>query len=215
MNDDPTSRTSPSTGAPEDKPSPVSTASPTVTEFLAKRRSASKNDIVAPGPNERELAELLHAASRVPDHRKLGPWRFIVFEGEARERFGEIIEATFTAKKPDANEKQRAVERTRFLRAPVVVTIVSSPVDDGRTPIWEQELSAGALCYNLLLSARASGWASVWLTEWIAYDENITKALGLTETERVAGFVYLGSSDLHLPERLRPDVAERTLRWKA
>jgi nitroreductase len=100
-----------------------------------------------------------------------------------------------------------------MLRAPVVVAVISSPVDDGRTPVWEQELSAGAACYNLLLAANAAGWAGVWLTEWAAYDADAGALLGLRGKERVAGFVHIGTARAATPERVRPELSVRVLRW--
>lgn len=191
----------------------ATTPSAEVRNFLATRRSTSKQTLRAPGPNAHELDDILYVATRVPDHRKLGPWRFVVFEGDARASFGEKIAQIFKAKTPGATDKQIEDERQRFLRAPLVVVVVSSPVEDGRTPIWEQELSCGAVCYNLLLAANASGWAGVWLTEWLAFDDDIAKALGLHEHERVAGMMYIGSTDIDPPERPRPDVTDRVLRW--
>ena len=188
--------------------------SPHVRHFLATRRSAPKQALRAPGPSGEELTDILRVAARVPDHRKLGPWRFIVFENDARAAFGETIAAVFKTKTPDATDKQIEEERSRFSRAPVVIAVVSSPVDDGRTPVWEQELSAGAVCYNLLLAANASGWAGVWLSEWLTFDKDIASAMGLAEQERIAGIMYLGTTDLDPPERPRPDVHERTTYWQ-
>lgn len=158
-----------------------------------------------------ELDELLAIAARVPDHRKLGPWRFVVFEGDARTRFGEALAKILEMR--DAPTDEVSTARAAFERAPVVVAVISSPVDDGRTPVWEQELSAGAVCYNLLLAANAAGWAGVWLTEWMAFDAEAGQALGLRDAERVAGFVYLGTATMDSPERARADVSERITRW--
>jgi nitroreductase len=107
------------------------------------------------------------------------------------------------------------VETTRglFMRAPVVVAVISSPKDDNRTPVWEQELSAGALAYNLLLTANAAGWAGCWLTEWISFSSGINKLLGLEHSERVAGFIYLGTSRVAPPERGRACMADIVTRW--
>ncbi len=179
--------------------------------LLALRKSANKLVLGAPGPEPEELDELLFVASRVPDHRKLGPWRFIVFEGEARSRFGKALGEILKGRNTPLMQIDEAEKS--MLRAPVVVVIISSPVDDGRTPVWEQELSAGAVCYNLLLAANASGWAGVWLTEWPAYDKDVSVLLGLGGTERVAGFVHIGTARAATPERVRPDVAERIQRW--
>lgn len=179
--------------------------------LLALRRSAAKQFMGDPGPSPEALDELLQIAARVPDHRKLSPWRFIVFEGDARATFStklaEILEHR------NAAHKEVAEAKGLLLRAPVVVTVISSPVKDGRTPIWEQELSAGAVCYNLLLAANACGWAGTWLTEWPAFDQEAGKLLELDPDERVAGFIYLGTATAKPPERPRPDMTEKVTRW--
>lgn len=179
--------------------------------LLALRKSANKLVLGAPGPGPSELDELLLVATRVPDHRKLGPWRFLVFEGDARTRFGDSLAAILRDR--SAPESQVEEAEKSMLRAPVVVAVISSPVDDGRTPVWEQELSAGAVCYNLLLAANACGWAGVWLTEWAAYDKHAAALLGLNDHERVAGFVHLGTARAATPERVRADVSARIERW--
>jgi nitroreductase len=194
-----------------DVPLPGARPSTDARALLALRKSANKLVLGAPGPAPDELDELLSVAARVPDHRKLGPWRFILLEGEQRSRFGEALGDILrgrNAPQPQVDEAEKSM-----LRAPVVVVIVSSPVDDGRTPIWEQELSAGAVCYNLLLAANAAGWAGVWLTEWVAFDDDVSALLDLRDTERVAGFVHLGTARAATPERVRADVGERIRRW--
>ncbi|MCA8902045.1 MAG: nitroreductase [Hyphomonas sp.] len=182
-----------------------------VRSLLALRRSAAKQFISEPGPSPAALDELLQIAARVPDHRKLAPWRFVVFEGEARSRFGAALAGILSARSAPQADIDNAAGL--LLRAPVVVCVISSPVDDGRTPVWEQELSAGAVCYNLLLAANASGWAGTWLSEWPAFDAEAGKLLDLTATERVAGFIYLGTANVSAPERPRADMAEKITRW--
>ena len=179
--------------------------------MLALRKSANKLVLGEPGPQREELDELLGVAARVPDHRKLGPWRFVVLEGDARAAFGSELAAILSARKTPEPQIEEA--RKSMLWAPVVVVVISSPVDDGRTPVWEQELSAGAVCYNLLLAANASGWAGVWLTEWAAYDKDAGVLLDLRDKERVAGFVHIGTARAATPERVRADVSERIKRW--
>jgi nitroreductase len=181
--------------------------------LLALRRSANKQFMGFPGPSSADLDELLQIAARVPDHRKLSPWRFVVFEGEARAAFGDGLAAILSGRGDSDGDVETA--RKLLLRAPVVVCVISSPVNDGRTPIWEQELSAGAVCYNLLLAANASGWAGNWLSEWPAFDADAGKLLGLEDGERVAGFIYLGTATMNPPERPRADMAEKITRWKA
>ena len=179
--------------------------------LLALRRSAAKQFIGLPGPSPADLDELLEIAARVPDHRKLAPWRFVVFEGDARAAFGDGLAAILEGRKAPAHEIAEA--KGLLLRAPVVVAVISSPVDDGKTPVWEQELSSGAVCYNLLLAANASGWAGTWLSEWPAFDAEAGKLLGLESGERVAGFIYLGTATVSPPERPRADMAEKIRRW--
>jgi nitroreductase len=183
--------------------------------LLALRRSASKHHIAAPGPSPGDLDELLQIAARVPDHRRLSPWRFIVFEGDARVAFGKALAHIHDANTPDAESRDVLEAAGLLLRAPVVVAVISSPDATHKTPVWEQELSAGAVCYNLLLAANASGWAGAWLTEWIAFDADVATLLGLADTERVAGFIYLGTATLPSPERARADMTGKVTRWSA
>ncbi len=183
--------------------------------LLALRRSASKHHLAEPGPSPDALDELLKVAARVPDHRKLAPWRFIVFEGDARTAFGEQLARIHDANKPDAESSDILDAAGLPLRAPVMVAVISSPDPTHKTPVWEQELSAGAVCQNLLLAANAAGWGGVWLSEWMAFDPDVAKLLGLTDDERVAGFIYLGTATMGCPERPRPDMREKITRWTA
>mgnify|MGYP006276020247 FL=1 len=183
--------------------------------MMALRRSGGKQAMGPPGPDPAELDELLRVAARVPDHRRVEPWRFIVLEGEAREGFGARLAEIYAAANPGSSDSDIAEARALPLRAPVVVAVVSSPDPNHKTPVWEQELSAGALCQNLLLAANAAGWAGVWLTEWIAYDGQVAAELGLTTHERIAGFIYLGTPLADPPERPRPDMDARVTRWTA
>ena len=193
---------------------PPSRPSEETRAFLALRRSAGKLTLSAPGPSAHEVDELLQIAARAPDHRKLEPWRFIVFENESRAQFGQQIANFHAVKHPDASERDLDEERGRFLRAPVVVAVVSSPDKAHKTPVWEQELSCGAVCYNLLLAANAAGWAGCWLTEWLAFDDEVASLLGLTQDERIAGFIYLGTATAEPPERPRPDMSSLITRWR-
>lgn len=196
-----------------DVPLPGARASNDARALLALRKSAAKLVLGEPGPGSAELDELLLVAARVPDHRKLGPWRFVVFEGAARAEFGAGLGQILRGRNVPAAQVEEAEKSMN--RAPVVVAVISSPVDDGRTPVWEQELSAGAVCYNLLLAANACGWAGVWLTEWAAYDADAGALLGLKAGERIAGFIHLGTARAATPERVRAGVPERVTRWSA
>jgi nitroreductase len=182
-------------------------------DLLTTRRSVVAQNMCEPGPSEDELASLLNIAARVPDHGKLAPWRFIIFTGAARTAFGDVLADAYVRANPGAGAGEQALERGRFVRAPVVVAVISAAEPHAHIPQWEQILSAGAVCQNMLVGATALGYAAQWITEWYAYDENVTTALGLTKEERVAGFIYLGSAQSPPKERARPKLDDIVSRW--
>lgn len=182
--------------------------------LLLTRRSVKARLLAEPGPDDRQLETLLRAATRVPDHGKLAPWRFLVVRGGARARLGEAAAAALRAEEPEAPAERFRVERERFLRAPVVVAVVSrAQPDHPKIPEWEQILSSGAACQNLLLAAHAAGFGAQWLTEWPAYHRRVREALGLSPTERLSGFVYIGTPAEAPGERQRPELSEVAEEW--
>lgn len=194
----------------------MTTAAETVSEtiaLLSTRRSSRVIDLVAPGPSPAELETILTIAARVPDHGKLAPWRFIVFEGDGRARAGEKLAAALKTSDPEASEKRLEDERARFLRAPVVVGVVSRAAPHVKIPEYEQLLSAAASCQNLLIAAAALGYGANWLTEWPTYDAAARAALGLDTFERFAGFIYIGTATQKLEDRPRPALAEVVTRF--
>ncbi len=193
---------------------PLPTHRPELIDFLATRRSNLAKVMAAPGPDAQTRDAMLDIAARVPDHRKLAPWRFVIFEGDARSDFGQHIAAGFMAGNPTAAADRAIFEGARLTRAPLVVAVISATVDCPRgTPKWEQELSAGAVCFNLCLAAQAYGFGAQWLTEWYAYDVAVNAALGLKDTEKVAGYIYIGTPEVKAVPRTRPSVAEKTQIW--
>lgn len=185
--------------------------SPSTLDLLLTRRSGSAKAMTGPGPGKKQLADILKAGARAPDHGKLFPWRFIVFEGKARERAGDILAEA--AKADGERDKQVEEERARFLRAPLVIGVISSARELHKIPVWEQELSAGAVCQNILIAATALGFVANWLTEWYAFHPAVKHGLGLKAGERIAGFIYIGTSDIKLEERPRPDMDAITTRF--
>jgi nitroreductase len=181
--------------------------------LLASRRSASAKAMGEPGPNTRQLEELLRIAVRVPDHGKLMPWRFIVFEGEARLRAGEVLARRWKALNPGHGEAMLEEQRRTFTRAPVVIGVVSTAAEHPKIPVWEQQLSAGAVCQNMLIAATAMGLGCQWITGWHAYDEEVLAAFGVGPGERMAGFVYLGTPTEQVTDRRRPEPSSLTTRW--
>lgn len=182
-------------------------------DLLLTRRSVVAGSMTQQGPSKAEVETILTAGHRVPDHGKLGPWRFILFEGEARAAFGTVLQDAFAQANPKEGAERAALETLRFARVPTVVAVISRVVDHIKIPKWEQQLAAGAVCQNMLVATTALGYASQWLTEWYAYDETVADALGLGEGERVAGFIYLGGKEAQPTERVRPDLNERITRW--
>jgi nitroreductase len=187
--------------------------SPETLDLLARRRSTSAKAMGEPGPDAGQLHQILEAASRVPDHGKLFPWRFLVIAGDARATLGEVLAEALVARNAGVSESLKRFERGRFLRAPVVVAVISSLKTEKPIPEWEQRLSAGAVCQTLLVAAAAAGFGANWLTEWCAYDDIVTGKLGLGEGEKVAGFVYIGTATAPLEERERPVMEEIVSHW--
>lgn len=177
-------------------------------DLLSRRRSVGPMLLEAPAPEGEALDRLLTIASRVPDHGRLAPWRFIVIRGAARERLGAMIAAWAKADDPDVDEKRLEQERNRLSRAPLVVAVVSRAAAHPKIPEWEQTLSAGAVCMNLSVAANAMGYSTSWLTEWIGYDRRVLDALGLDVHERIAGFIYIGTAREAPAERARPSLAD-------
>ena len=183
-------------------------------DLLLARRSVSANALGEPGPAPAEVELMLKAASRVPDHKKLVPWRFILFQGEARAAFGKVLAEICRAEETEANAFRLETESKRFLRAPLVIAVISREVKTPGAPEREQILSAGAACQNLILAANALGYATQWITEWYGYSQGVRRALRLAENERVAGFVYIGTAKEKPDERERPDLAEIVAAWR-
>jgi nitroreductase len=182
--------------------------------FLKSRKSASAKAMGAPGPTNSQLADMLQLSVRVPDHGKLAPWRFVVFEGEARGAVGKLFAARFAERHPDYPAENVAFQAGLFERAPVVVGVVSTAAVHGKIPVWEQQMSAAAVCFNLVLAAQAHGFDAQWQSDWVAYDEGAKAAMGIAAHEAVAGLIYIGTSTVPLEDRPRPDAASLTAWWK-
>jgi nitroreductase len=186
------------------KDGPFNLPAPDAVDLLLSRRSGSAKAMDKPGPSKKQLEQILQAGCRTPDHGKLFPWRFVVFEGKGRDRAGDVLAEVMEAEGERA--KQVEEERKRFLRAPVVIGVISHAREQHKIPVWEQELSAGAACQNILIAATAFGFTGNWLTEWYAYHPKVKEKLGIKAGERVAGFIYIGTPAEKLEERPRPEM---------
>ncbi|MGB3831576.1 MAG: nitroreductase [Mesorhizobium sp.] len=178
-----------------------------VLDFLLKRSSAPIQDLRAPAPGDSEIATIIAAASRVPDHGRLAPWRFIVYRGEAREDIGRKLAALAEEREGPLPENRRNQELARFSRAPLVIGVVSSPKENPKIPQWEMFLSGGMAALNLMIAANALGYGTNMITNWYSDVPEGRAILGLAPHERVVGFVHIGTHEGAVPERPRPDPA--------
>lgn len=180
---------------------------------LQTRRSVKPKELAPGRPTEAELETILQIATRVPDHGKLAPWKIVIIEGEGQKKLGAIAAEQFMKLNPEATQAHYDSEAARFTRAPLVLAVLSTPKESIKAPRWEQEMSAGAVCTNILHACHAMGYGASWLTEWVAFNPAITVALGGDIDTRIAGFVYVGGKVEKLPEdRERPalsNVVER------
>jgi nitroreductase len=181
--------------------------------FLSRRRTVPIAFVGEPGPDSAELEKILTVATRVPDHGKLAPWRFILWEGDARIAVGEALAELRKKRAPTPTDEDLAEERARFSRVPLVIGLVSRAASHPKATEWEQQLSAGAVGMNLLHAANALGFSGQWLTDWPVYDEEAGRFLGLKPGERFVGFFHIGTPKVPPQERWRPSVADLVTKW--
>ena len=186
---------------------------PDAIELLKIRRSVKPREMSGPGPSPAELETILTIGARVPDHGKLTPWRFIVFEGDARARAGDVIAKVFARKNPGAPATEIEVEKQRMMQAPLVIGVVSFVKPHPKVPPWEQELSAGASAMNIVTAATALGYGANWLTGWFAFDRDVLEGLGLKADEKLAGFIHIGTTPKASEDRPRPALADIVTRF--
>jgi nitroreductase len=178
-----------------------------VIEFMKNRRSVPSKTMAGPGPDRDELAQIMQIAARVPDHGKIAPWRFVELSAKTRILIGEKIARRALERNPDMNEEALEFERLKLNRAPTVIALIFSPHDHPKVPVWEQELSCGAVGMNFLIAANAFGYDAQWLTEWMAFDPELGGLFDVREGERLAGFIHIGTRTMPKTDRERPDLA--------
>ncbi|RZF65170.1 nitroreductase [Sphingomonas populi] len=181
--------------------------------LLSTRRSGKPRDMIAPGPSPEQMETILAVAARTPDHGKLAPWRFVVVGEDKRNRLAEVITEAYRAERPQATRVELDSLVQFAHQAPALVVVLSAPHPTSKIPLWEQELSAGAACMNLLTAAHALGFVGGWLTGWPAYSDAVRDAFGAAP-ERIAGFIFLGMPERLLDERPRPDLSDVVSTWQ-
>jgi nitroreductase len=183
--------------------------------FLSTRRSGKPRDMVAPGPSEGQLRTILSAATRVPDHGKLAPWRFVVVGTEQRDAFAALLTTAYRSEKAEAARLEIEAMEQFARQAPCLVVALSTPVEASKIPLWEQQLSVGAACMQLLNAVHGAGFVGGWLTGWPAYNADVKAAFGGGEKDQIAGFIFIGTAAKPLDERPRPDQDDVIMQWQA
>jgi len=180
--------------------------------LLRTRRSGKPRDLIAPGPSDDQIMAMIALAGRTPDHGKLFPWRFVAVRDDDRAALAVALQRIMAVEKADCGPRDLEAAEQFAMQAPALVVVLSKPVIPHKIPLWEQELSAGAACMNLLHAAHAMGFAGGWLTGWAAYSDEVRDAFGAAP-ERIAGFLFLGTPARELSERPRPDPARVVHHW--
>ena len=181
------------------------TPNPQALSFLQARRSRPAKTLSMPVPDHAELAQLLTAAARTPDHGKLEPWRFIVIEKAAMPRMAAIAQTRGMALGLD--EEQVKKGRGQFDQGHLAVAVIEVQKSSPKIPALEQTYSVGAVCLALLNAALAAGWGANWLSGWPSHDRGfMTDALGLSDNERIAGFIHIATETTAPPDRPRPAI---------
>jgi len=181
--------------------------------FLDRRRSVPSSQLGEPAPDHDTLLRMLRSASRVPDHGKRVPFRFLRIEGDARADLSRRIVERSREIHPDIGEAALEKDRMRLQRAPLIVAVVAKQGEDAKIPASERFSAASCVCFALLQAAQALGYGAQWLTSWLAYDPVILRTLGLAQDERIAGFIHIGTPQVEAPERERPDPAQLLQDW--
>ena len=184
--------------------------------LLLTRRSGKARDMISPGPDDAELASILAAATRVPDHGKLNPWRIVVIPADQRTAFGDMLATAYRADKPEAGRLEIDAMHQFAAQAPIMVALLSTPVESSKIPLWEQQMSVGAVAMQMLNAVHALGYVGNWLTGWPSLSRVVAESLGATgPNDRIAGFFYFGTAAKALEERPRPEAAQIVSHWRS
>lgn len=180
--------------------------------YLLSRRSSRPRNMVTPGPSDAQVAEIVSFALRTPDHGKLAPWRVITVALEQRDQLANGLKAAYNKENPEAGKLELEAMHNMAHEAPTLLIVLSSPIETTKIPLWEQQLSCGAFCMNILHATNAMGFVGGWITGWPAFNDDVRDLFG-SSPDRVAGFIYLGTANCKLTERPRPDLSDVLSKW--
>jgi nitroreductase len=184
-----------------------------ILSLLETRRSGKPRELVGPGPSAEEMERILTIATRVPDHGKLSPWRFVLVGGDQRDELAQLLGRALAQEDPSATPTHHGAEEEFARYAGQLVVLISAPVQNHKIPVWEQELSCGTVGMNLLTAAHALGFVAGWVTGWRAYSLMVNAAF-CAPGERIAGFVFIGHPARELGDRPRPALDAVVRTWQ-
>lgn len=180
--------------------------------YLSSRRSGRPRNMIAPGPSDGQIKDIVATALRTPDHGKLSPWRVVQVDSDQRSLLAAELTKAYQTEKPNAGRLELEALTTMAHQAPTLLVILSSPVTSTKIPLWEQELSCGAFCMNIIHAIHAQGFVGGWITGWPTYNDDVRDLFGKAP-QRIAGFIFAGTSDCELAERQRPHLSDVLSRW--
>ncbi len=180
--------------------------------YLSSRRSGRPRNMIAPGPSDEQIEDIVATALRTPDHGKLAPWRVIRIDSDQRSLLAAELAKAYQSDKPDAGRLELEALETMAHQAPTLLVVLFSPVTSTKIPLWEQELSCGAFSMNVIHAIHAHGFVGGWITGWPTYNDDVRDLFGKAP-ERIAGFIFAGTADGELAERPRPELETVLSRW--
>jgi nitroreductase len=184
-----------------------------ILSFLQTRRSGKPRELTGSGPTAEELEQILSTATRVPDHGKLHPWRFVTVADDQRDALAAVFRDALAEENPDARAGHFEAEDEFAHYAGQMLVLISAPIENHKIPVWEQQLSCGTVGMSLLLAAHALGYVAGWVTGWRAYSPKVNAAF-CAPGERIAGFIFIGHAARELEERERPELSEVCEPWQ-
>jgi nitroreductase len=181
---------------------------------LATRRSGKARDMAAPGPDAAQLRDIVQLALRTPDHGKLAPWRIVTVRDDQRAAFAALLKKAWVAENPGAAGMDLSALDQFAHQAPTLLVLLSTPIRDSKIPIWEQQMSAGAVGMNLLHAAHAHGFIGSWLTGWAAFSPDVAAAFGADQGDAIVGYFFIGTPTKEPEERPRPEYDAVVREWE-
>lgn len=161
--------------------------------FLQQQISIPAKQLIEPAPSKAQLEQILQAAMSAPDHGPLRPFRFLIIQGDARERLSEVFVEATRKRDPQVDDETLLKQQSKPLRSPMIIVVIARLDDNPKIPHIEQILSAGSAAQHIQLACRSLGFGSIWLTGDNCYDMTVNEALGLDLQERIVGFIYVGT----------------------